>query len=110
VKPTGMFNYMLLVFFNNESRKQFKSCFEMCNKINNVINWLRDGCTAPQLMNLSHACHPTADYEQFTGKKETFTHSQGSDFGHSLDESELSESELDKSELDESELDKSELD
>ena len=27
-------------------------------------------------MNWSRACHPTADYDQFTGKKRTFTHSQ----------------------------------
>ena len=49
----------VLHFFFNECRKPSKlPFFEMCNKINNRINLLRDCCTAPQLMNLSRACHP----------------------------------------------------
>ena len=69
----------VLHFFFNEYSKPFKlPCFKICNKINNGINWLRDCCTAPQLMNLSCACHPKANYEQFTGKKNNLLLSRNS--------------------------------
>jgi len=75
----------VLHFFFNEYRKPFKlPCLKICNKINNVINWLCDCCTAPQLMNLSRACqiHENyelrANYEQFTGKKITYHYLENS--------------------------------